>query len=168
MKYTTHNWTVSSLYTDTIQVAKNLPLPDLDYVHDFKKSSDEPTEASITNITGEAITSMEHIRIGSSPVNNVYAGTGVDFANMPSQKTGVQTMVEVSEIYSAVNSVTGEEILLPCKGRVVLRFPTVACVTETMVQDLLSRTVAAALNTGAVDAKRQVQIARGALLPDGL
>lgn len=168
MEYTQHNWTVSSNYNDTIQTSKNIAVPDLDYAKDFKKSSDEPNEASITNITGDSIVSSEHIRIGSTPVKNIYSGTTTDLSSMHNHKGGVQVMVELSETYTAANGVTGQEIDLPCKGRIVLRFPTASCVTEELVQDLLIRTIASALATKGTDASRLVQIARGALLPDGL
>lgn len=168
MKYTTSNWTVSSLYNDTIQASKNIAVPDLDYAKDYKKSLDEPTEAAITNITGAEISSPEHIRIGATPVNNVYSGTGTELAAMSPSKKGVQTLVEINETYRATNTVTGEEIDLPCKGRIVLRFPTHSSVTEDMISDLLMRTISASFATGQTNAKRQVQIARGSLLPDGL
>ena len=168
MNYTQANWTVESLYNDTTAQTKNVIVPTLDYPVDYHKTQDEPTEAIITNVTGDEITSMETIRYGTSVVNNVYAGTNIDVASMPSMKKGVQTLVEINEVYRATNSVTGQEIDLPCKGRIVLRFPTHSCVTDALVKDLLSRTIAASLNKGTVDASRQVEIARGSLLPDGI
>lgn len=168
MEYTQHNWTVSSNVKDTIQASKNIAVPDLDFVNDFKKSVDEPNEAVITNTTGDTIVSSEHVRFGSTPVKNIYSGGTTDVSAMHQSKAGVQVMVEINENYTATNSVTGQEVDLPCKGRIVLRFPTANCVNEQLVQDLLSRTIAAALATGETDAGRLVQIARGALLPDGL
>lgn len=168
MKYTHNQWSVSSNYKDTNQESKTINVPDLTFATDFKKSSDEPTEASITNITGDAITSSEHIRFGAAPVKNIYSGTNTDATAMHTQKGGMQVLVELSENYTATHAVTGQEVELPCKGRIVLRFPTASCVTEEMIQDLLIRTISSALATGQSDAKRLVQIARGALLPDGL
>lgn len=168
MEYTQHNWTVSSNVTDTIQTSKNIAVPDLDFANDYKKSLDEPNEAAITNTTGATITSPEHIRFGSTPVKNIYNGVTTDVTAMHQTKSGVQVMVEISKNYSAVNKTTGQEVDLPCKGRIVLRFPTASCVSEELVKDLLSRTIASALATGGTDAGRLVEIARGALLPDGL
>lgn len=168
MEYTQHNWTVSSNTTDTIQSSKSVAVPDLDYANDFKKSLDEPNEAAITNTTGDTITSSEHIRFGSTPVKNIYNGVTTDVTAMHQTKAGVQVMVELSKNYTAVNSTTGQEVDLPCKGRIVLRFPTASCVSEELVKDLVSRTIASALATGKTDAGRLVEIARGALLPDGL
>lgn len=168
MKYTHNQWSVSSNYKDTNQESKTISVPDLAFATDFKKSSDEPNEASITNITGDEITSSEHIRFGATPVKNIYSGTNTDVTAMHNQKSGMQVLVEISENYTATHAVTGQEVELPCKGRIVLRFPTASCVTEEMINDLLIRTISSALATGQTDAKRLVQIARGALLPDGL
>lgn len=168
MNYTNNHWLVSGKYTDTVQQSKSLAVPDLSYATDYRKISDEPNEAVISNTTGSNITTMETIRYGASVVNNVYASTDVDASNVAPYKKGVQTLVEVKEIYTATHETSGAEIQLPCTGRIVLRFPTHSCVTEELVKDLLVRTVAAALNTGATDAKRQVELARGSLLPDGL
>lgn len=168
MNYTQANWTVKSLYTDSTSTAKTMSLPDLTYSSDYAKSADEPNEAIITNTTGGEISPMESIRYGTSVVQNVYSGTNIDIACMPSMKKGVQTLVEINEIYRATNSVTGQEIDLPCKGRIVLRFPTHSCVTADLVKDLLYRTIAASLNKGSVDATRQVEVARGSLMPDGI
>lgn len=168
MNYTQSNWTVSSKYTDTIQTAKNIAVPDLSYATDFKKSVNGVDEAIIKNVTGSEITPMETIRYGSSVVSNIYTGTNTEPSCMAPSKKGVQTLVEISEVYRAVNTVTGDEIELPCKGRIVLKFPTHSCVKAELVQDLLTRTIAAALNKGSVDASRELAIARGSLLPDGM
>lgn len=168
MKYTQNQWSVSSNIKDTNQESKTISVPDLSFATDYKKSMDEPTEASITNVTGDSIVSSENIRFGSTVVKNIYNGTNTDITAMHSHKGGVQVMVELSETYYATHEVTGQEVELPCKGRLVLRFPTASCVTEAMVEDLLKRTISSALGTGQTDAKRLVQIARGALLPDGL
>jgi hypothetical protein len=168
MKYTNHNWSVESLYTDSIATPKTISIPDLNYPTDFKKSSDEPSEAVITNITGKDISPMENIRFGSTVVNNIYSGTKTDVSSMAPNKQGVQILVELSETFRATNTVTGTEIDLPCKGRVVLKFPTHSCVTEAMVQELLLRTIAASFAKGSNTSSRVVEIARGSLLPNGL
>lgn len=167
-EYTQNHWTVSALYKDTIQTAKSVSVPDMDFVHDFKKKVDEPSEAIITNVSGSEISTMETVRYGVSNVNNVYQGTNTELAAQAPTKKGVQILVELTENYRATHATTGEEIDLPCKGRIVLRFPTHACVTEEMVQDLLSRTISSALASGKTDASRLVEVARGSLLPDGI
>lgn len=168
MNYTNNHWLVSSKYKDTVQESKTLNVPDLSYAKDYRKVQDEPSEAIISNATGSDITTMETIRYGASVVNNVYSGTDIDNSCMAPYKKGVQTLVEVKEIYTATHENTGDEIQLPCTGRIVLKFPTHTSVSSELVQDLLVRTVAAALNTGVADAQRQIELARGSLLPDGL
>lgn len=168
MNYTTNHWGVSSRYKDTNQTSKNVAVPDLSYDTDFRKVQDEPNEAIISNVTGADISTMETIRYGASVVNNIYAGTGVDPTCQAPYKRGVQTLVEIKETYIATNDTTGAEIELPCTGRIVLKFPTHTSVTPELVKDLLMRTIAASLNEGLTDAARQVELARGSLLPDGL
>lgn len=168
MNYTKDNWTVSSLI-DTSQIAsKNIAIPDIDFATDYVKSSDEPMEAIIANTTGAEIGSAESIRYGSSIVNNIYTAAGVDASQTPANKKGVQTLVEVSTTYRATNTVTGQEIEIPCKGRIVLRFPTNSCVTDALVTDLLTRTIAASFCKGSTGVERQLELARGSVLPDGL
>lgn len=168
VSYTTGNWAVTSSYTDTIATAKNFSVPDLSYGTDFAKVEDEPAEAKIRNKTGSVMIPCENIRYGTSQVADVYNGSeGLSASKLPSSK-GVQTLVEISENYKAVNSVTGLEYDIPCKGRIVLRFPTASCVNSTLVTDLMKRTIAAALNTGGTDVNRELEIAKGALLPSNL
>lgn len=166
--YTIGNWTVSSLYKDTLTAPKNISVVNLSYATDFKKSSDEPEEAIITNITGSELTSPESLRYGVSQVANVYTGTRTDATTQFPSKKGVQILVELNENYRAVNSVTGLEVDLPCKGRIVLRVPNNSAVTADLIGDLLQRTIAAAFATNLSTSSRVVGLVRGSLLPDGL
>lgn len=164
--YVVGDWTVSDNVTDTLATPKNISVPDLDYAVDYKKVLDEPTEAKIANITGLDLLSHEDIRFARSDVANIYAGVSIDSAMILPQKKGVQIMCELSNTYRAANSVTGNEYDLPCKGRIVLRFPAFTCVTSDLVKDLLIRTISAAFDTGSTNANRIMDLARGALLPD--
>lgn len=166
--YTIGNWTVSSLYKDTLTTAKTISVVDLSYATDFKKASDEPDEAIITNVTGSELTSPENIRFGVSQVTNVYSGTNTDATSQFPSKKGVQVLVEISENYRAINKVTGVEVDLPCKGRLVLRVPNNSAVTPDLIGDLLMRTIAAAFATGKTTSSRVVSLVRGSLLPDGM
>lgn len=168
VNYKIGNWTVSSDYTDTVTATKSLALPDLSYKVNFAKKEDLPGSASITNATSTGMTPSETIKFGQSTVTNIYTNTDVDAVSCSPSKRGVQVMAEITENYKAVNSVTGDEIILPCKGRVVLRFPSMSCVNNALISDLFARTVSSALNTGMTDASRIVEIAKGSLLPSGL
>lgn len=167
--YTSGNWSVSDLTTDTVTTPKNISVPDLSYSVDYAKTMDEPDEAKIANITSPDLAVHETIRFARSKVTNVYQNeTLVDASNVSPNKTGVQVMVELSIIYRAVNSVTGEERDIPTKGRIVLRIPSVSYVTDAIILDLFQRTVSAATKTGATNQSRIVELVRGSLLPDGL
>lgn len=166
--YTIGSWTVSSLYHDSLQDSKSLDLPDLSYSTDFSKSVDEPSEAKIDNVTSTELTSPEQIRYATSKVSNIYNDTSTPAVSKMPNAAGVQNLVEINEVYRAVNSATGQEVDLPCKGRIVLRFPNNSVVTQALIQDLLVRTISAAFATGSVDASREVQIARGIVVPSGL
>lgn len=168
LNYTLGNWTVSDNYTDTVTATKSLAIPDLSYKVDYAKKEDEPASASIVNTTSTGLSSAESIKFGYSPVANIYTNTDVDAAAFAPSKRGVQVMAEITENYTAINSVTGDEIILPCKGRVVLRFPSMSCVNDALIKDLLTRSVAAAFNTGLTDASRVIEMAKGSLLPSGL
>lgn len=164
--YTIGDWTVSDLVADTLTTPKNISVPDLDYAVDFTKVLDTAEEAKIANVTGPDLVSHENIRFARSEVGNIYAGSNSDSAMVLPMKKGVQVMCEIGNTYRAANSVSGNEYDLPCKGRIVLRFPASTCVTKTLVNDLLVRTVASAFGTGAVTADRIMDMAMGALLPD--
>lgn len=177
VNYTSGNWTVTSQYTDTLASSpKNISVPDLDWNVDYVLTSDEPMEADIANITGSDLTSHEKVRFAKSTVGNVYTGTDIATANQLPSKKGVQVMAEVNAEYKCVNSVSGEEYQLPCKGRVVLRFPSHVAVTNALVKDVLVRAIASAFATkgsssatgAGVDESRIVSMARGALVPEGL
>lgn len=166
ISYTIGDWTVSDLVTDTLETPKSISVPDLDYAVDYTKVLDEATEAKIANTTGPDLLSHENIRFARSEVANVYAGSNTDSAMTLATRKGVQVMAEIRNTYRAANSVSGNEYDLPCTGRIVLRFPAATCVTKTLVTDLLVRTIASTLGTGAVTADRIMDLAMGALLPN--
>jgi len=167
--YTVGNWTVSDQYTDTVTATKNVAVPDLSYSVDYKKTTVTEDEATISNITGADLSPHEVIRYGRSSISNIYQGVDlVDSGSVAPVKRGVQVMAEITTVYHIVNSVTGEEYDLPTKGRVVLRLPSMSCVTSALVDDLLKRTCASALDTGSTNSARIVELARGSILPAGL
>lgn len=166
--YTIGNWTVSDQYTDTVAATKNLTVPDLSYAVDFKKTTVTEDEAVISNITGADLSPHEIIRYGKSSVSNIYQGVDlVDSGSVAPVKRGVQVLVELTTVYHIANSITGDEYDLPVKGRIVLRLPSMSCVTNALVLDVLQRTCGAALDTGSTGANRIVELARGSILPPG-
>lgn len=168
MNYTLGDWSVASQYKDTITTSKALNLPDLDYDSDYSRVNSKESEAKIANTTSALIQSPETIRFAFTDVTNIYANTEVDPIFMAPSKRGVQVMSELAEIYTATSDKTGATVQLPCKGRIVLRFPSNGVVTADLVNDLLTRVIATAFNTGQVSAARVMELARGSLLPSGM
>lgn len=168
LSYTTGNWAVSSLITDTIAVAKNISVVDLDYANDFAKTKDEPTEAIIANTTASTIVTPEKIRYGSTPVSNIYTGAGIESSSQIATKGGVQVLVEVRFNLTATNSVSGAEVLLPVTSRLVLKVPTAPCITDAAVLYALKRVITASFATGNVADVRILDLVRGSLIPEGV
>lgn len=171
INYTTGNWTVTSLYNDLTTVERTQNLPIISYAHDYAKGSEEATDASVKNVSAEGVTSPESIRFGSTPVKDIYAGTSVDNASRLPSKAGVQAMVEISETYRAVNTVSGGEYDIPCKVRLVVRVPSSQPVKTAIVTDLVKRILGTCYNAAGDDASeftRITDLLKGALLPEGV
>lgn len=167
MNYTIGNWTVASQTTDTISTAKTPSIVDLDYASDFTLASEKPTEVQLANITGLALTPVETLRYARSKVDDVYAmlNTGIDDAHKANAKSGTSLLTELTLQLKATNSVSGEEILLPMRGRIVLVAPTVSFVGPDALKYLLLRTISAGFGTGEVIGTQAVNMARGDLDP---
>lgn len=163
--YTIGDFTVSALYTDTLITPKDISVPDLDFAVDFKKTNDGASEAVIANITSPDLLSHENIRYARQDVSDVYNGVVIDSSMKFPNRRGVQVLAEISTVYRAVNSVSGDEYDLPCKGRIVLRVPAASCVTKALVEDLLNRTISAGFNTGEEDETRVMEMIMGSLIP---
>lgn len=163
--YTIGNWTVDQLTTDTISTAKSLSLVDLDYANDFTLASNQPTEARLSNTTGQGINPVESLRYGRQKVQNVYQNFDVQTSQRLNTPEGVRTLSEIKFVLKATNSVSGQEILLPMRGWICLEVPTADFVQPQALELLLKRTVSAALATGKTNGDLATDIARGDLDP---
>lgn len=171
--YTTGNWTVSDDYADTVVDLASVTTPILNYAKDFAKITDGVTEASIKNTTGASISSSEKFRFGSTPVKNVYTGTNTDITSQLPSKAGVQTLIELSETYRAVNSVSGIEYEIPCVARLVMRIPTSQPVKNAIIVDLIGRLITSLYSDTSKTRDFQnmdvlFNLVKGALLPEGV
>lgn len=166
LNYTSGNWTITSLTTDTIATAKTLSIKDLDYTNDFAVTQDEPLEARLSNITGSSLISAENLRYAKSAVSNVYTGTEVGASNQMPVKTGIRTLVEANVLVKAVNSVSGEEYMLPIRAWTIVQVPNASFVSNAVLEYALGRALGALFNTGATTIGRVEEVARGSLLPD--
>lgn len=166
LSYTSGDWSVTSLTTDTkAATPKTLTISDLDYANDFAKTEDTPAEAKLANKTSATLSAMEIIRIGKSDVTNVYNGTSIGSSNQMPVKTGVRTLVEVGSTLKAVNSVSGEELLIPVRAWTCVQVPTASFISSTVMEYALGRAIAALFATGGTSIAREASIARGSLLP---
>lgn len=165
MLYTTGNWTVKNLTTDTVPTEKNIPVADLSFASDYKRTKDEPKDAEMVNITSPCVISPEKVVYGRSIVKNVYADSGIDSANQFAQKEGIQVLAKVSFNLQATNGVSGQEVLMPMTSYVVLRTPSAPIITGEAVEYALKRAIANCFATGSNDESRIVDLVKGALLP---
>lgn len=165
MSYTTGNWTVAPLTSDTISNPKSLSIPDLDYAVDYTTASRGTDEATLANVTAPGLQPAEVLRYGRSRVADVYNGASIPASQRCNVREGVRTLHEVRYNLKATNSVSGEELLLPMRGWICLQAPTVDFITSGALTDLVKRTIAAAFATGAVDGSLVTDVARGDLDP---
>lgn len=166
LNYTSGHWTVTSLVTDTVATGKSLTIPDLSYASDYVKTSDEPTEAVLANITSTALGTMENLRFAKSDVKNVYTNTQVGASNQMPVKTGVRTLVEANVLIQAANSVSGEEYLIPIRAWTCVQVPTASFISEAVLSYVMGRALGAMFDTGVATTSREESIARGSLLPN--
>lgn len=166
LSYTAGEWTVTSLTTDTKSATpKTLTISDLDYASDYAKTVDTPAEARLANKTSNTLTAMETLRFGRSDVTNVYSGTSIGASNQIPVKAGVRTLVEANVTIKAVNSVSGEEFLVPVRAWTCVQVPTASFISSSAMEYALGRAIAALLGTGDTSIAREANIARGSLLP---
>lgn len=165
LNYTSGNWTVASLTTDTVTAGKTLTIPDLSYAHDYAKTEDGTSEAVLANITSSALGTMESIRYAKSDVKNIYSNSQVGASNQMPVKTGIRTLVEANILIQSTNSVSGEEYLIPVRAWTCVQIPTASFISEDVLRYALSRAVGATFDTGVVTISREEAVARGSLLP---
>lgn len=166
MNYTIGNWTVESMTTDSISTAKTPSIVDLDYTNDFSLISEKPTEVRLANLTGASLSPVEDIRYARQKVDDIYyLDPSIDPGNRANAKSGTSLLTELTFQLKATNTVSGEEILLPMRGRVVLVAPTVGFIGPNALKYLLLRTMSAAFGTGEVLGTQVVNMARGDLDP---
>lgn len=170
MAYTIGNWTVDSLTSDSISAPKNLPIPDLDWEHDFHLLRSSSEEAVLINKTGSSLKPVEMVRFTRRPVVDVYkSGLSAQLDMCGAQKAnctnGVNAYAELAYMLKATNSVSGEEVLLPMRGSIAFTVPTIDFISPAALEALVKRSIATLFQTGKVDGSLATNIARGDLDP---
>lgn len=167
--YTTGNWSVSRQTTDTTTTTHNYALPSMNWKADFVKREDEPNEAILVNKTASTLDPRESVRFGYTDVDDVYkrvSGLKVSASEKAAAPTGVQMLTEVKHIYHATNSVNGAELALPALCRITVVVPTHCAVTNDMIDDIVSRGVAAAFEAANDTVPTRIEnCAKGNLVP---
>lgn len=166
INYTNGNWTVSDNHTDTVTAAKTISIPDLSYDADFEKIKDSDGEVILANTTSTDLNIYETVRFAKSKVSNVYQGfDNIGNLNTSAKKSGVQAMVELKTVQTAINSVTGVEEHEPLMGRVVIRASSNSRLTAASIKEVMLRTFAACFATGSANEARMVDLLRGIVDP---
>lgn len=166
LNYTSGHWTVTSLTTDTVTTGKSLTIPDLSYATDYAKTTDEPAEAILANLTSTALGTMETIRYAKSDVKNVYTNTSVGASNQMPAKTGIRTLAEANVLIQATNNVSGEEYLVPIRAWTCVQIPTASFISDAVLGYAMGRALGAMFDTGLATTSREEAVARGSLVPN--
>lgn len=166
LSYTTGDFTVTSLVTDTDAVGKAITVPNLTYSSNYVVIEDVPEEGMLANITSTALDTMETLRYGKTAVKNVYASSSIGAANQIPVKTGVRTLTEANFTIQVTNSVSGDVFLVPIRAWACLQIPTASFISSNVVEYAMGRLFGAMLNHGSTNNSRQVELVRGALIPD--
>lgn len=140
VSYTQAGFSVSSPYVDTSSPAtKNVVMPNIKWQTDYTLVDSSANEATYLQKSSTDLTQYEKIRVGRQEIPNIYVGTSSVNANRLPDTRGVQSMVELKEVYKATSEATGNVYDLPVTVRVVLRAPLNAAIAPALLQDAVNR-----------------------------
>lgn len=165
LNYTVGNWTIVSNEVDTISAPKSLAIPDLDFAHDFSVVTDSASEARLLNTSGTALEPVEKLRYAKEKVNDIYRTVDTLKANQLPSPVGARVLAESTEILSATNSVSGQELNIPIRVWTVVESSTHNTITGQALLWALARHFAAMFGTGEVNSNMLVRLFRGDLDP---
>jgi hypothetical protein len=165
LNYNVGNWTVVSNEVDTISAPKSLAIPDLDFAHDYSVVTDSASEARLLNTSGTALEPVEKLRYAKETVNDIYRTIGTLKANQLPSPKGARVLAESTELLSATNSVSGQELVVPVRVWTVIESSTHNTVTGEALLWSLKRHIAQLFGTGEVNENMIVRLFRGDLDP---
>lgn len=162
--------TVNKNHTDSAVsgvTSLSLDIPVLNHGEDFGISGASKNELILTNNTSP-IDRPEVVRYSLSEIPNIYKGTNIDPNLFVNSKRGVSLLIQVSGVWSKVDSVTGIESALPYKAWKVIQVPMDAIYTADNVAEIFARLDAFQFDTGVVTSARLGRMLRGSLRPNDL
>jgi len=161
---------ISTTWNYTAAAATKQPtIPDVDFsTFSGDDGKSKKSDVWITNSTSP-LDSPETVRYAIQNIGNIYNGTDIQPAYFATSKAGRQLLIQLNDVLTATDSADPTYRMdLPFSGHVVLKFPTNAVVTSSMLLAFYERLVSMAFATGAVTDSRLEVMMRGTLKPSNL
>lgn len=125
-----------------------LTVPPLNFDADFRTLEDEPGRWVAIDVTSPQ-DQPSTLRIAQQSRPNVYAGTSIDPSVFLPTKKGLDTIIEIREVWSDTESTDPTYLrLAPVRAAITLTLPDSSLVTEDSVMRLVGRAVAALFAQG--------------------
>lgn len=164
--------TIQKCYTDTSVegvTALTFPRAVLNFGADYRlKSQTGTSEIILTNITSPT-DRPEEIRIGYTPVSNIYQGTSIEPSVAAPTKKGASILAKVTNVITVTDaSAPDYRVDLPLSCHLVIKVPNSEFVTSEVVQEALGRLMSSLFDTGSTTTSRLDSILRGSLVPSDL
>lgn len=121
--------------------------------------------------TTSAVDRHRTIRLGSSNIPNIYAGSDVDKPYQANSTQGRQLLGTIKDVWSLTDSADPKfRVDLPVTCNITLKFPMCEYITQEALLGLLSDTVSALYTTGTTENAMSLiePLSRGATNPKGL
>lgn len=169
-KSATWNFSDTALTTTILAKAANVLNTAVwpNFEADFVKVSDEPTESVVSN-TKNPIGRPETFRFGLTDIADIYKNSSIEKSAQSPSKRGKALLVQVNDVLTVTESITGESYDLPLSAHVVFKFPTDAIVTATHLRVMFNRLQQALYDQADLTAngtdKRLSSLMRGSLVP---
>lgn len=164
--YTKGNWTVSEMITPASSTAITPSVATVTRA-EYSAKSNDGNEAVLVNNTGSGLIVPEQLRFGVNSVRDVYNGSGVAAASQLISKVGMRMLQEIRVNLSAVNSVNGDEKIIPQRAWLMYETPQSDIIDAAAIEYTLKRLLGAAIMgvSGHTFADRVLAMARGDLDP---
>jgi len=114
----------------------------LNFVADFRAIEEGPGKVVLADVT-TPVDQPSTLRIAQQSKPNVYAGTSIDpSAYLPNRK-GVDTIVELKQVWAITDSEDASYLRhVPVRCAITLSLPTTSVITSEDVETLVCRTIA--------------------------